>query len=90
MKTLSATEFSRNFSRVLDSLEHGGGEIVILRNKHPVAGLIPGAPRMTAQEVFADLYRTIDDAEGRVWLADIEKGERLLSAETKEAGPWQP
>ena len=45
---------------------------------------------MTAQEVFADLYRTIDDAEGRVWLADIEKGERLLSAETKEAGPWQP
>jgi len=86
MKTLSATEVSRNFSRVLDSLEHGGGEIVIIRNNHPVARLIPGAPRMTALEAFADLYRTIDDAEGGAWLADIEKGERLLAAETRD--PW--
>ena len=55
MRTLSATEISRNFSHVLDLLEHGGEEIVIIRNKHPVARLIPGAPRMTALEAFGDL-----------------------------------
>jgi prevent-host-death family protein len=86
MRTLSATEISRNFSHVLDSLEHGGDEIVIMRNKHPVARLIPGTPRMTALEAFGDLYRTLDDAEGQAWLADIEKGDRMLVAETRD--PW--
>ncbi len=86
MRTLSATEVSRHFSDVLDSLERGGEEIVIVRNKQPVARLIPGTPRMSAMEAFGDLHGTLDDKEGDDWLADMAKGHRLLAAETRD--PW--
>ena len=86
MRTLSATEVARSFSRILDSLEHGGEEIVIIRNNHPVARLVPGAARMTALEAMADLYRTMDDAEGQAWLEDIRKADRPLSKELRD--PW--
>jgi antitoxin (DNA-binding transcriptional repressor) of toxin-antitoxin stability system len=86
MRTLTATEVSRRFSRLLDSLEHGGDEIVILRNRHPVARMVGGAAHMTAIEALGDLYATIDDAEGAGWLADIARGERLLAAEARD--PW--
>jgi antitoxin (DNA-binding transcriptional repressor) of toxin-antitoxin stability system len=73
MRTLTATEVSRNFSRLLDGLEHGGEEIVVLRNKHPVSKLVPGAARMNAIEALGDLYATLDDEEGARWLADIHR-----------------
>jgi antitoxin (DNA-binding transcriptional repressor) of toxin-antitoxin stability system len=73
MKTLTATELARNLSRILDSLEHGSEEIVIVRNKHAVAKLIPGAPMMTALEAMSDLHRTLPYAEGEAWLRDSRK-----------------
>lgn len=86
MKTLSATEIARAFSRVLDELERGGEEVVILRNKHPVAKLVPGAPRMTALEAFSDIYRTLDDTEGARWIEHMDGADRLLVAEARD--PW--
>lgn len=86
MRTLSATEVARQFSRILDALEHGGDDIVIMRNKHPVARLVPGAPRMTALEALADIHRTLDDHEGAAWLADMRKSDRLLAREVRD--PW--
>ena len=86
MKTLSATEVARNLSRLLDSLEHGGEEIVVMRNKHPVAKLVPGAARMNAVEALGDIFATLDDSEGAAWLDDMEHGERLLVAEARD--PW--
>ena len=86
MRTMSATDVARGFSRVLDELEHGGEEIVVMRNKHAVARLLPGAPRMTALEAFGDLYRVLDDAEGAAWIKDAEKADRLLVAERRD--PW--
>jgi antitoxin (DNA-binding transcriptional repressor) of toxin-antitoxin stability system len=86
MRTLSATEVVRQFSRILDALEHGGDDIVIMRNKHPVARLVPGAPRMTALEALADIHRTLDDDEGAAWLADMQKSDRLLVREIRD--PW--
>lgn len=86
MKTLSATEISRNFSHVLDELERGGEEIVILRGKHPVAKMVPGAPRLTALQALADLYRTLEDREGRAWLRDIARADRALRKEMRD--PW--
>jgi len=55
MKALTATQVARQFSRVLDSLEQGGEEVVVLRNNQPVARLVPGAARMTVLEALADL-----------------------------------
>jgi antitoxin (DNA-binding transcriptional repressor) of toxin-antitoxin stability system len=86
MKTLTATEVSRNFSRILDELEHGGEEIVIVRGRHPVAKMVPGALRLTALEALGDLYRTLDDAEGRAWLEDMVGADRPLRQEVRD--PW--
>lgn len=86
MKILNATQISRNFSRVLDELEHGGEEIVVLRGKHPVAKMVPGAHRLTALEALADLYHTLDDAEGRAWLKDVANADRPFKKEMRD--PW--
>lgn len=74
MLTMTATEVNRNFRRVLDSLGRNGLEIVVIRNRQPVARLVPGTPRMTAIEALADLHRTLDDREAETWLADIKTG----------------
>ena len=87
MRTLTATVVARTFSRLLDSLEHGGEEIVIMRNKHPVAKLVPGAPRMNAIEALGDIYATLDDKEGGRWLKDMTRRKRLLVAEARD--PWE-
>jgi antitoxin (DNA-binding transcriptional repressor) of toxin-antitoxin stability system len=87
MRILTATEISRNFSRVLDELERGGEEIVIMRGKHPVAKMVAGAPRLTALEALGDLYRTLDDAEGQAWLRDMAKADRRIGKEMRD--PWE-
>ena len=86
MKTMTATDVARRFSRVLDEMEHGGEEIVVLRNNHPVARLIPGTRRMTAIEALGDLHRVLDDAEGASWLSDMQGADGSLVAETRD--PW--
>jgi prevent-host-death family protein len=86
VRTLTATEAARNFSRVLDALEHGSEEIVVMRNNQPVAKLVPGAPRMTALEALADLHRTLPDAEGAAWLKDARRADRGPRKEIRD--PW--
>jgi antitoxin (DNA-binding transcriptional repressor) of toxin-antitoxin stability system len=87
MKTMTATEAARNFSRLLDDLEHGGEEIVVIRNKQPVARLIPGTPRMNALQAMSNLYRTLDDAEGEAWLEDIRLADKSAAKEIRD--PWE-
>jgi antitoxin (DNA-binding transcriptional repressor) of toxin-antitoxin stability system len=86
MRTMTATEVARGFRRVLDSLEHGGEEIVVVRNHQPVARLVPGAARVTALEALADLHRSLEDAEGEAWLGDLRGADRLLAREARD--PW--
>ena len=87
MRTITATEASRNFSHLLDLMERGEEEIVITRNRHPVARLLPGGARMTALEAFVDLYRTLDDEEGEAWLNDMKTIDRTLTEEMSD--PWE-
>lgn len=83
---MTATEASRGFSRLLDRLEHGGEEVVIIRNNHPVARLVPGVARMTALEALGDLYSILDDTEGGAWLNDARSDTKLIAAERRD--PW--
>jgi antitoxin (DNA-binding transcriptional repressor) of toxin-antitoxin stability system len=83
MKKMTATEAARGFSRVLDMLENGTEEIVIIRNDRPVAKLVPGTPQMTALEALSDLYRTLPDEEGRRWLKDLQKRDRSWKREVR-------
>ena len=70
MLSMTATEFARNIKRTLDRIEFGGEEIIIIRNKHPIARILPGSPHLTALDAMADLYQTLQPEAAADWLAD--------------------
>lgn len=84
MRTMTATEFARNLSRALDRVEHAAEEIVIVRNHHTVAKLVPGAPAMSAMEAFSDLYGILSDDEGSEWINDSNGSDRPLNKELRD------
>lgn len=86
MKTVSATELSRNFSSLMDRVEHGHEELIVVRNNHEVARIVPGPAIMTALEALADIYRTIPDSAGKAWLRDSRKSEKKRKDAVRD--PW--
>ena len=76
MKKLSVTEFARNFSAVMDSLEADQEEVVVIRNQKPIARLVPEPPEQNALEVLGDLYRTLDDGTANALAEAIESGRK--------------
>ncbi|MHB8764368.1 MAG: type II toxin-antitoxin system Phd/YefM family antitoxin [Deferrisomatales bacterium] len=74
MRTVTATELARNLRTVLDAVEFRGEEIAVVRNQHAIARIVPGAPRMTALEALADLYRTLPEGAAAGWLEDSRQG----------------
>ena len=42
MTTMTATEFAKNIKKTLDRLEFGREEIILVRNNHKIARIIPG------------------------------------------------
>ena len=77
MGTMTATEFSKNLKKALDRLEFCGEEIIIIRNNHKIARLIPGSPHMTATEAMADIYRTLPLDAGKDWLKESRRTPNL-------------
>lgn len=59
MTLISATEFARNLSLMLDRVHYTSEEMVILRNRQAIARVVPGAPLLRADEAFADLLGTL-------------------------------
>jgi antitoxin (DNA-binding transcriptional repressor) of toxin-antitoxin stability system len=89
MKTLSVTDVARNFSAVLDRVESRQEEIVLIRNRRPVARLVPEPAQQTALEVFGDLYRTLDEQTAAALAATVSaarKGRRGRVTELRN--PW--
>jgi len=85
MIVMSVTDFSRNIKRVLDSVETGGEEVVLFRNKHRIGTLVPGEPFVTASEAMGDLYRTLPEDAAAAWLADS----KITGSQTPELmDPW--
>ena len=74
MKTITATELARNFRQYLDQVEHQGEELVVVRNQHQVAKIVPGPVTMTAIDALTDLYRTLPADAGKNWLRDSRIG----------------
>jgi antitoxin (DNA-binding transcriptional repressor) of toxin-antitoxin stability system len=73
MQTVTATDLSRNFRVMLNKVEFQHEVLLIMRNKLPVARLVPGPATMTAAEAFADIYRTLPEEAGEGWLSDSRK-----------------
>ena len=87
MKTVTTTELAENVNRILDRVEHGGEEVIIVRDDHLVARLIPSIAGMTIREAFGDLPGLLTDEEGEAWLRDAEGADRSLDEELRD--PWQ-
>ena len=77
MGTMTATEFARNIKKSLDRVEFGGEEIIIVRNTHKIARIIPGSPHLTALEAMADLYQTLAPDAATDWVKDSRIPARL-------------
>ena len=77
MSIMTATEFAKNIKKTLDRLEFAGEEIIIIRNNHKIARLIPGSPHMTALEAMADLYQTLPPEAAEGWLEESRIPGRL-------------
>ena len=61
MKILTVTKVARNFSAIMDDVERGREEIILVRDHKTISRLVPEPPTQTALEVLGDLYRTLDD-----------------------------
>lgn len=86
MMEMSVTDFARNLRNVFDRLEHNGEEIILYRNKHRIARIIPGSPHLTATEAMSDLYRTIPDDAAVSWVEE-SRTENYLKKEAYD--PWE-
>ena len=89
MKVLSVTQVARNFSDVVDSVEQKQEEIVLLRNRRPVARIVPASEPQNALEVFGDLYRTLDDKTADALSSAIASNRKKRTGRLSELrNPW--
>lgn len=91
MHAVSATEFARNFSKMLDEVEHQGVTISIVRNHKQVATVVPGLRRESAMEAFGGFYRPLAGAVKDDWMADIKRVNKALDGRLngKARNPWR-
>ena len=89
MKTLTVTEVARNFSAVLDGVERRQEEVMLVRNRRPIARLVPEPPAQNALEVPGDLYRTLDEGTASALAAAIEGAKKGVRGKLDElCDPW--
>lgn len=85
MVTVTEAELSENIGKILDRVELGREEIIVVRNNRPIARIVPGAAHMTALEAMADLYRTLEPEAAEGWLEE-SRINGTLSEEIRD--PW--
>lgn len=84
MVEITVTDFARSLRTVFDRIEHTGEEVILVRNKHKIARILPGSPCLRARDVMGDLYRTLPDDAAIDWLKDS----RIEGAGTEIRDPW--
>jgi antitoxin (DNA-binding transcriptional repressor) of toxin-antitoxin stability system len=85
MIEMTVTEFVRRLKTIFDRIEYKGEEVILVRNKHRIARIIPGSAHLTAIEAMGDLYRTLPEDAANGWLKDG----RAKGTTTSEArDPW--
>lgn len=79
MTDISATEAARTFSRLLDTIEHGGRSYTIVRHGRAVAHLAPVAAGSGA--AAKDLLRS--HRPDRAWRRDLDDVRGTLQVEDR-------
>ena len=85
MITMTVTEFAKKLKKVFDLIEYKGEEIVLVRNKHRIARILPGSPHLTATEAMSDLFRTLPDEAAVDW--EEESKQHGTIEEVRD--PWE-
>jgi PHD/YefM family antitoxin component YafN of YafNO toxin-antitoxin module len=86
MRTVTATELARNFRAMFDTVEFKHESLIVIRNNHEVARIMPGPATMTALEAMADIYRTLPEDAAADWLKDSRRTGKTLKDEVRD--PW--
>ena len=86
MLQITATELSRKFKQMMNLVEFQGEELIIIRNNHQVARIIPGPATMTALEAMSDIYRTLPEDAGATWVSDSREGN--IDSISNLRDPW--
>ena len=74
MTKITVTELRRNLRSVLERLVADGEEVVIERNHHEVARLVPARAQQTALEALTDLYGTLREEAAATWGRESRSG----------------
>jgi prevent-host-death family protein len=80
VKDISATEAARNFSDLLDSVEHGHESFLVTRGGHPVARIVP-AEAASGRAAKDLIDRHVPDPG---WSADLAELRSLLVTEERD------
>jgi antitoxin (DNA-binding transcriptional repressor) of toxin-antitoxin stability system len=85
MIEMTVTEFVRRLKTIFDRIEYKGEEVILVRNKHRIARIIPGSAHLTAIEAMGDLYRTMPEDAAKGW-RDDSRTKGTVAGEARD--PW--
>jgi antitoxin (DNA-binding transcriptional repressor) of toxin-antitoxin stability system len=86
MVEMTVTEFVKKLKTIFDRIEYKGEEVILVRNKHRIARIVPGSPHLTAIEAMGDLYRTLPEDAASGWTEQSRAG-ASISDEARD--PWE-
>jgi len=89
--SVTATEFARNLSEMLDQVEHQRVSISIVRNQKQIATVIPQLRHQSAMDAFGDLYLPLEHTVLDDWMADVQSVNAALDGQLGGVGqdPWR-
>lgn len=86
MPIVTATELARNFRTMLDRVEFKHEQLIVVRNNHEVARIVPGPATMTALDAMSDIYNTMQEETAREWIKDSRKAGKDDLGKVRD--PW--
>ncbi len=87
MTIVTVDELPTKIRGILEEVESSGEEVVIVRDGHAIARLLPATQGMRAREFFGDLPGLLTDEEGEALLRDIREMDRVLDQGIRD--PWE-
>ena len=73
MKEITVVEAASNLSAVLSEMARTDEEVVLVRDNHQVARIVPEPAPQTALEVMGDLYNVLETEAAEAWENQIKQ-----------------
>ena len=68
---MTVEQVAGDFRAVLNQVESDQEEVLVVRDRHQVARIVPEPDSQTALQVFADLYQSLDTPSAEAWSENI-------------------